>query len=162
MDTPSYPTCPINCFSITEKAPAFDSAEVCHRPCDLRHVLGNAADHLAFEVFDNLRAPLLPPLIRLSHLLRHSSSSARPADSGKDVGFRLVVVGVIGILFISARAGSKRFDARAAPSCFDGPAPRSNWSGLAAVLPRTEKGSRPEQRLWQLSAASTWMRWQKS
>ena len=80
-----------------------------HCPGHFRDIGRNAADHLALEVFDNLRAALIPPLFRRRNLLP-ALQCERIGQVSIWIGLRLIVVGMIRVLFIPARARTERCD----------------------------------------------------
>src|SRR5208337_698411 len=70
----------------------------------------DAADHLAFEVFHDLRAPPLPPLTCRPDRLPVFQGE-RIGQIRKRIGPGFVVVGVIGGFFIAARPRTEGLDA---------------------------------------------------
>ena len=115
---------PDQLFADDRSSAHIESFRAIDAPGHLGHVLRDAAHHLSVEFLDDLRTALLPPHLGAGHLpavLQRQDFR----QVGIRVGERLVVVGVIGRAFISARAGTELL----IPSC----AIISWWSAAVAA-----------------------------
>ena len=81
-----------------------------YSPRHVWHILGDAANHLAFKIFDDFGSALRPPHLCTRNLLAVLQGE-HVRKIGEGICFRFVVIRVIGRVFVSARARAERIDA---------------------------------------------------